>query len=130
MKDQQMSRGNLSGDAVVFRRIGHWQYDHDRQKIFASAFKNDDVDGQLTDRHSVDWKDFTSIKKTMEGHWDQFGLAEITVQAYLDEKQTVKHSPTQDNCAHCDATGEKAGGVRKRLRTAARLLIPPPRPDT
>jgi hypothetical protein len=128
LSDQLTSLGSLSGDAIVFRRIGYWQYDYEKQKIFASAFKNDDEDGQSSCRHSVNWKEFSSIKKTLEGHGDQFGLAEITVQAYLDDNQTVKHSPKEGNYAHCDAIGKKSASVKKRLRSKARLLIPPPRP--
>jgi hypothetical protein len=130
LNNPKPSMGGLPGDAIVFRRIPYWQYDHDRQTIYASAFKNDDGICDLDDRHSVNWKAHTTIEKTMEGHRDRFGLAEITVQAYVDECQIVQHSPRTDDCSHCDAIGEKLSGVKNRLRKKARILIQPPLPPT
>ena len=115
--------------ATVFRRIGHWQFDHTADSVYASAFKNDDnPDGTTTDRHSVNWDERTSIAETMAGHWGRFGLVAITVLEYDAKGQKVEHSPKVDNRAHCDAVGDKTNSVRNHLRRQAHILIRPPRP--
>ena len=115
--------------STVLRRIGQWQFDHAADSIYASAFKNDDgPDGTVTDRHSVNWDERTSIAETMAGHWGRFGLVAITVLDYDAKGQQVEHSPKADNRAHCDAVGKKTNSVTNHLRKQARILIRPPRP--
>ena len=112
----------------MLRRIPYWQFNHETDSIHASAFKNDDdSNGILTDRHSVNWNERTSIAETMAGHWERFGLVAITVLDYEAKEQQVEYSPKSDNRAHCDAVGQKTNSVRNHLRTQARILIRPSR---
>jgi hypothetical protein len=56
---------NVPPNAIMYRRIGSWQFDHCKYSIYATAFANDDdEDGQPTGCHSVNWGGFTSVEKT------------------------------------------------------------------
>ena len=113
----------------MLRRIPSWQFDHDNGVVFANAFDNDDEDGEPTDRHSVNWKENSSVEETMEGHWDRFGLAAILAEKYTEKGQEIIHTPQKDNYGHCDAKGEKKRSVKNHLRKNAVIIIEPPRPS-
>ena len=114
----------------LLRRIGHWQFNFEKNRIYDIAFRNQKTPtGQLLDRHSVNWWRHTTIEGTLEGN-PGFGVASLTAGAYREHGQTVEHSPdlATRNYAHCDAIGEKPAGVQSRLRKAASLERAPTPP--
>lgn len=113
-------------EAVMLRRIPPWLFNSEKGAIFDKAFANDRIDGQATDRHSVNWEEHTSVENTLAGH-QGFGVAAITVQGYSEESQSIEHSPDRerDNYGHCDAVGAKTARVQRRLRQKAELRIRP-----
>ena len=113
-------------DAVMLRRIPHWQYDAQKGTIHSKAFANDrdKVKRTLSDRHSVNWEELTSVEATLVGH-EGFGVASLPASAYRQQKQEIEHSPECDNYGHCDAVGKKTASTQRSLRNQATLIVAP-----
>ena len=110
----------------MLRRVPPWLYDFRTGSIHSKAFANDRIEGIPSDRHSVNWEEYTSVDQTLVGHAG-FGVAAISVQGYWEENQSVEHSPDREhnNYGHCDAVGNKTAGVLNRLRRKAVLRVRP-----
>ena len=117
---------DVPDEAIMLRRIPPWLFNSDKGAVFDKAFANDRIEGQTTDRHSVNWEEHTSIDDTLVGH-SGFGVAAITAAGYGEENQSIEHSPdrVQGNYGHCDAVGAKTARVQRRLRQKAELRVRP-----
>jgi len=113
-------------DEQFLRRIPHYQFNFEKQEIRSWAFANHP---ETPDRLSVNWKRLSSVEQTSKVE-PGFGVASITAKVCYREDQVIEHRPEKDNHAHCDVIGEKNKARRRRLRNAARLLLPPTPPGS
>ena len=113
-------------DEQFLRRIPHYQFNSEEQKIDSWAFANDP---DTPDRLSVNWRQLSSVQQTariLPGS----GVASITAEVCYREDQAIEHTPEEDNDAHCDVIGNKKSKARqRRLRDSAKLLLAPIQPD-
>jgi hypothetical protein len=108
------------------RRVPWYQFNFEKQEIFVLAFRNHH---STPDRLSVNWAIHSSVKQTAEV-LPGSGVASITAEVCYREKQEIEHTPEEENYAHCDVIGDKPSSVQRRLRNAARLLLPPTPPGS
>ncbi|MCX6659166.1 MAG: hypothetical protein NTX81_02115 [Candidatus Bathyarchaeota archaeon] len=78
---------------------------------------------------SVNWAILSSAEETAKAV-PGAGVASITAGLCYRENQDIEYTPTNNNSAHCDVVGQKTKAVKRHLRDAAILLLPPGQPTS
>ena len=73
---------------------------------------------------SVNRAELSSVKETIKPN-PCWGVASIDAKSCYQANQDIEYTPQDDNHAHCDVVGHKTLSIKRKLREAAKLLLPP-----